>query len=443
MVGAVSGQEMAKQRRGHKARLELTGAQVVALDEQASAAITVWNCLHAYWTHFAGKKPTLAQADAAIRQARKDADFLAVLPAQAAQAVLKTYVQAWENFFNPNHPARRPTFKTKKGRPRLAVDVPQASKLRIVRLSAKWGMVTVPMVGRVRFRWTKALPGIGKDSPAGKVTGARLVKEAGGWHIVFRTERHVPQPVPHRGPKVGIDRGITVPLTLSNGDKLRHKPWLTAGERERLLRLERTAARRRAARTKGEPISHRLARIYDQIAGLRAKAKRRAYDWQHQTTTALARKYSAIVVEDLHIVNMMRSAAGTVEAPGSNVAQKRGLNRAISGESWGRTVAFLTYKSAERGGCVPRVPAQGTSQECHRCHTTTAGSRESQSRFVCKNVRCGWIGNADTNAAGNQLHRYNSAAGSAVTGRGDLQPSGGSVKRQPPRATSRALQEAA
>jgi putative transposase len=161
MVVAVSGQEMVKRQRGHKARLELTGAQVAALDEQGSAAITVWNCLHAYWTHFAGKRPTLAQADAAIRQARTDVDFLAVLPAQAAQAVLKTYVQAWENFFNPDHPAKRPTFKTKKGRPHLAVDVPQARNLRIVRLSAKWGAVTVPLVGRVRFRWTKALPGIG------------------------------------------------------------------------------------------------------------------------------------------------------------------------------------------------------------------------------------------------------------------------------------------
>jgi hypothetical protein len=86
MVGAVNGQEMVKRQRAHKARLQLTGAQAAALDEQASAAITVWNCLHAYWTHFAGKKPTLAQADAAIRQARKDADFLAMLPAQAAHA---------------------------------------------------------------------------------------------------------------------------------------------------------------------------------------------------------------------------------------------------------------------------------------------------------------------------------------------------------------------
>ncbi|SNT18287.1 putative transposase [Streptosporangium subroseum] len=191
-----------------------------------------------------------------------------------------------------------------------------------------------------------------------------------------------------------------MPLALSTGEKLRHKPWLTHGERERLLRLERAAARRRAARTRGEPVSNRLARTYDQIARLRAKAKRRAYDWQHQTTTALARKYSAIVVGDLHITNMTRSAAGTATAPGTNVAQKRGLNRAIAGQGWGRTVTFLTYKAAERGGCVPTVPAQGTSQECHRCHTTTAGSRESQSRFVCKNVRCGWIGNADINAAG-------------------------------------------
>jgi putative transposase len=299
------------------------------------------------------------------------------------------------------------------------------------------------MVGRVRFRWTKALPGIGNNSPAGKVTGARLVKETGGWHLVFRIERHLPLPAPHQGPKVGMDRGITVPLALSTGGKLRHKPWLTHGEQARLLRLERTAARRRAARTRGEPVSNRLARTYDQIAKLRAKVKRRAYDWQHQITTALARRYSAIVVEDLNITNMMRSAAGTVEAPGINVAQKRGLNRSIGGESWGRAVAFLTYKTADRGGCVPKVPPQGTSTECHRCHTTTAGSRESQSRFACKNVRCGWIGNADTNAAGNQLHRYNSAAGSAVTGRGDLQPSGGSVKRQPPRARSRALRDAA
>lgn len=136
-----------------------------------------------------------------------------------------------------------------------------------------------------------------------------------------------------------------------------------------------------------------------------------------------------IVVEDLKILNMMASASGTVEEPGVNVSQKRGLNRSIAGQAWGRTVEFLTYKTAGRGGLVAKVRPHGTSQECHRCHTTTPRSRETQSRFACKNPACGWIGNADTNAARNLLHRYNSAAGWAVTGRGD---SGipGPVKRQ-------------
>jgi putative transposase len=154
-----------------------------------------------------------------------------------------------------------------------------------------------------------------------------------------------------------------------------------------------------------------LKTTYDQIARLRAKAKRRAIDWQHRTTTELTDRFSVIMLEDVKIKNMMASACGTLEQPGKNVAQKRGLNRAIAGQAWGRTAEFLTYKATDKGGKIPIVPAPGTSQECHACHTITEGSRESQSRFVCKNTACGWIGNADVNAARTQLHRYNSAAG--------------------------------
>ncbi|MGW2200027.1 RNA-guided endonuclease InsQ/TnpB family protein, partial [Streptosporangium sp. NPDC001682] len=394
----MAGQELITLRRGHKARLELTRAQSALLDEQASAAITVWNCLHAYWTHFSGKRPTLAQADQAIRQARADFPFLAVLPAQAAQAVLKTYRQAWENFFNPDHPAKRPTFKSKKNRPRLAVDVPQARTMRIVRLSARWGALTVPMVGRVRFRWTKDLPGVGKNSPAGKVTGGRLIKEADGWHLVFRTETLLAPACAHQGPQVGIDRGVNVALALSDGTMREHGSWLTDGEREHLRRLEKTSARRRASRPKKTRPSGRERRTYDQIARLRAKAKRRAIDWQHQTTTELADTFAVIKVEKLAILNMVTSAKGTIEAPGRNVAQKAGLNRSISGEAWGRTVTLLEYKSTDRGGQVIKVPAPGTSQTCHRCDHRDPASRNG-TVFACTNPECGWVGHADTNAA--------------------------------------------
>jgi putative transposase len=80
--------------------------------------------------------------------------------------------------------AGRPRFKQRSRS--MAVDNPQASDLRIVRLNRRWGEVTVQGVGRVRFRWTRPLPGV-SGSP-GRITGARLVKDALGWHIVFRIE---------------------------------------------------------------------------------------------------------------------------------------------------------------------------------------------------------------------------------------------------------------
>ncbi|MFE3449020.1 RNA-guided endonuclease InsQ/TnpB family protein [Nonomuraea sp. NPDC059194] len=422
--------ETVKRVRAHVARLDLDKRQSAALDAQAHTARALWNLLHEYTTFRPDRLASLKQCDEAIRTARREIDWLGGLPAQAAQAVLKTYRQAWANFFNPDHPAERPAFKA-RFRSRMAIDVPQARDLNIIRINRRWGSVNLPKVGRVRFRWTKNLPGVTKGGPQGRITGARLVKDALGWHIVFRAElpAPAPAPAPHAGPEIGIDRGIAVPLALSTGEHLKHDQWLTDSEAARLLRLERKSARQRATRKRGTPPSNREKRTYDQIAKLRATAKRRALDWQHQTTTDLARRFSVIVVEDLNIGNMMASASGTIEEPGKNVAQKRGLNRAIAGEAWGRTVDFLTYKSADRCGQVEKVAPHGTSQECHRCHTTIPGSRETQSRFACKNPACGWIGNADTNAARNQLHRYNSAAGRAVTGRGDS-PVGGSVKRQ-------------
>lgn len=411
---------LVKRQFGHRARLALSPAEVLKTDDQAHAARTMWNLLHAWWQMMPKEKRTLANADAAIRQARQDIDFLAVLPAQAAQAVLKTYFQAWKNCWDGR--ADSPKFK---GRLRtvMSVDIPQDRDLNVTRVHRRWGMANIPKVGRVRFRWTKDLP-VGKRANAeNRITGARLIKDTLGWHIAFRIQTLEPKPETHQGPEVGIDVGITVPIALSDGETYEHDAWLTDREKARLLHLEQCAAQRKQHRKPGERISRRLHHTYDQIAGLRAKAKRRALDWQHQTTTVIARAYGTVVVEALTITNMVKSARGTVEEPGKNVAQKSGLNRSISGEAWGRTVTMLAYKTARLGGTLVKVPAPGTSRRCSACGVTTPGSRESQAVFVCKNPDCGWSGNADHNAARNVLHLYRMglalipAAGRAVVRR--------------------------
>ncbi|MFC5668837.1 RNA-guided endonuclease InsQ/TnpB family protein [Streptomyces incanus] len=411
---------LVKRQFGHRARLALPPAGVRAVDDQAHAARTLWNLLHAWWQMMPKQKRTLHHADAAIRQARMDIDFLAVLPAQAAQAVLKAYFRAWKNCWE--HRADAPNFK---GRIRtvMSVDIPQGRDLHIVRVHRRWGQVNLPKVGRVRFRWTKDLP-VGKHAgPENRITGARLVKDVLGWHIAFRVQTLRAGPEPHQGPDIGIDVGITVPIACSDGTTYEHGAWLTPKEKTRLLHLEQRAARRKRHRRPGERTSGRLHRTYDRIAGLRAKAKRRALDWQHRTTTAIARTYATVVVEALTIPNMVRSARGTIEEPGKNVARKSGLNRSISGEAWGRTVTLLTYKAARYGGTLHKVPAPGTSRRCSACGFTTPGSRESQAVFVCRKPDCGWSGNADHNAARNVLHLYRTglaplpAAGRAVVRR--------------------------
>lgn len=154
------------------------------------------------------EKRTLANADAAIRQAREDIDFLAVLPAQAAQAVLKTYFQAWKNCWDGH--ADAPNFKG-RFRTVMSVDIPQGRDLNIVRVHRRWGMATIPKVGRVRFRWTKDLPASKRANAENRITGARLVKDALGWHIAFRVHSLEAEPEPHRGRRSASTSALPCP----------------------------------------------------------------------------------------------------------------------------------------------------------------------------------------------------------------------------------------
>lgn len=129
----------------------------------------------------------------------------------------------------------------------------------------------------------------------------------------------------------------------------------------------------------------------------------------------------------LRSATLTRSAKGTVEAPGSNVKAKSGLNRAILSKGWHLFASALTSASRYSGTRVVVVPAQHTSQPCSACGHVDSKSRESQAVFRC--THCSYTEHADVNAAKNIL-----AAGLAVTACEDsLQPSGrvASLKQEP------------
>jgi putative transposase len=251
------------------------------------------------------------------------------------------------------------------------------------RLNRRWAQVLVPKLGWVRFRLSRPVP----DAKSYRVTRDR----AGRWHVAFAA---IPAPIPgpSTGEVVGIDRGVTVTLALSDGHT-----YQAPADRD-VTRLQRRLARAKGGSKRRAKVKARLARVHARNADARR-------DWAEKASTEIARGYDLIRLEDLDVGSMTRSGRGTLARPGRRVAQKAGLNGSILRSAWGMFATRLEHKAQGR---VEKVDPAYTSQRCSRCGTVDRGARESQAAFRCRS--CGYRANADHNAA------RNIAAGHAARG---------------------------
>ncbi|GEL16491.1 RNA-guided endonuclease InsQ/TnpB family protein [Pseudonocardia asaccharolytica] len=170
----------------------------------------------------------------------------------------------------------------------------------------------------------------------------------------------------------------------------------------------------------GEQLNRRKAR--QRLARLHARNADRRRDFVEKASTELAWRFDRIRIEDLRIKNMTRSARGTVERPGRNVAAKAALNRSILAGGWG---LFLRRLQDKAPGRVEKINPAYTSQTCSACGHIARESRESQALFCC--VACGHAEHADVNAA------KNIAAGRAVRGAENSSASKREPQHAPPR----------
>ena len=122
----------------------------------------------------------------------------------------------------------------------------------------------------------------------------------------------------------------------------------------------------------------------------------------HKVALDLVRTADVIAREDLAIANMTRSAAGTSQNLGRNVAAKSGLNRSILDAGWGVFFEILTHKAESAGRTVIAVDPRNTSRTCSHCGQCEAGNRDKEA-FRC--LSCGYLAHADTNAAVNIAFR--------------------------------------
>ncbi len=240
--------------------------------------------------------------------------------------------------------------------------------------------------------------------------------EAGYWFISFCNEPLIEQFQPTQAEiqaelaqwtekdlseaTLGIDRGIAIPIAVSNGqtfDFLPQQKARVAKQEQYRKRWQRKLARR----VKGSKNYHKAQK---RIAQSYQYAKQVRLNFNHQVSHQLVSqpKVRLIVFEDLNVKGMTKAplpkpdpAREGVYLPNGSRA-KAGLNKSILSIGWSQLLAFTQYKAVKHNQLCVTVPPHFTSQECSECGHIHFDNRLTQSRFVCQ--ACAFTLNADHNA---------------------------------------------
>ncbi|MEU3306058.1 RNA-guided endonuclease InsQ/TnpB family protein [Nocardiopsis sp. NPDC055551] len=337
-----------------------------------------------------------------LAEAKAEETWLKAAPSHVLQQTLKDLDRACRE---------KGTFKVRwraKHRWMPSFRFPAGNLITMEKLNRKWSRAKLPKLGWVRLRSSRPI--------GGTIRSATVSRKGGHWSVSFLVEDGLFTPEHHPGTPVGVDRGVAVAATLSTGE-FHDRPFVTDGEKSRHMRLQRKLSRQKKGSTNRTKTLKAMGRIT-------TRAVDRRGDFTAQTAHTLTTRHSTVVLEDLRTTNMTASASGTVEAPGRQVRQKAGLNRAILDKGWHRLELALRNAARETGTQIVLVDPAYTSQTCHRCLHVDPKSRKSQAVFEC--TRCGHRCHADVNAAKNILR----AAGHAVPACGDLAVRR-SVKQEP------------
>ncbi len=366
-------------RKSFRYRIYPTPKQEAVLEEQLRLCRLVYNAaLEQRIWFWKKRKLTLnyySQANE-LPAAKREHPELTLVNSQVLQGVLQRLDQAYQRFFSG---AGFPRFKS-RDRFRSMTFTQTGYKLLERKLK-------LARVGEVRIKLSRPVEG--------EIKTLTLTRNSSGhWYASFSCDLG-PNQVPMRPveAEVGIDLGLLKFLTCSDGSMVPNPRHF----RESLARLaerqRKLASKPKRKRTRNREKAKLL------VAKAHEKVRNQRSDFHFKLSNYLVRGYDRIVHENLNIRNMSKSASGTLEAPGTQVAQKSGLNKSILDAGWRQFLEILRFKAESAGVEVIGVDPRNTSQICSSCGSLTRkGLREREHR-----CGCGLEIDRDWNAAKNIL----------------------------------------
>ena len=323
-------------------------------------------------------------------QLRKTVDWLQEIPFSPVQETLRVLNVAFQNFFRAGGNAF-PNFRNK-----TVSKIPfKPGEIKIKSFSkhvggdgGRYSKIAIPrMTGLVSMTQDREIVGVIKTTT--------IKLENGEWYVVFLTEQPAKSKKKRIG-TVGVDLGVKHIAITSDGefyptDGVQKKLYENVKKHTKKLKREQ---QRMAKMCK---FSNNWKKQKSAINKLHKRISDSRNELQHEISNAIVNKYNSVVLEDLRLKNMTKSAAGDIENPGTNVAQKRGLNRSLLEFGLSELKRKIEYKIDWYGGDLTLVDPKFTSQRCSECGHTEKKNRKSQSEFKCR--KCGHTMNADVNAA--------------------------------------------
>ena len=338
-----------------------------------------------------------------ITELRAEDQRIRAVYRECQDAVLHRLDLAFAAFFRrirsgetPGYPRFKPASRWKQ------LEFPHGNRA-LKLLGENQDRLTVPGVGTMRVRKGRPVPPFGR---------AFVVVKNGRWYATFECARE-PQPLPKTGKIIGVDRGVYVLAATSEGELIRNGRFQQRRARitTRLQReLEALTKRDERKRCVNRDDPKRIAAVR-RLARAREREANCRLDALHKKALKLIRSADVIGLEKLDLRAMTRSARGTVEAPGRNVAAKRGLNRVMLDAGFGILARLIGEKAACAVREVIGVEPRYSSQTCGRCRHVSAKSRRRR-RFAC--VSCGFTTHVDVNAALEIRRRAQSARTSVL-----------------------------
>jgi putative transposase len=314
-----------------------------------------------------------------VMKKSEEFSWLKEIDSTALQNSILNMDKAYQNFF------RRVKSGEKSGFPQFKSRHNPRQSYQSSTATIKESKLYLPKIGLIKTKFHRKVVGVVKT--------VTISLEANQYFASINYENGLEQSYGvNNGKSIGIDVGVKVFAYTSENEAIEHINLNL--EITNVIKAQKVLSRRK----KG---SANRAKAKAKLAKKHLKLKNKRNDFLHKITKTLSENQT-VAVENLKIKNMSKQAKGSIENPNMRARAKRGLNRSILQQSWGKFFELLEYKLDRNGGKLIRVDPKFTSQKCSCCGHTEKENRLKQAQFICKN--CGNALNADYNASINILN---------------------------------------